>query len=477
MPSRTPQARGGKPRSGDSVRSGAGRSDAPPRLDATNLAGITELMNRQNLCVHGKELEAVEQRVMGRTPATAAQRSAKRAEIDPVSRYTKELNDLAEELGVDFLGGGDKADSDDDTVLAARAPALAPARPRNPLGASAIDQLIGELDLGSESTRSRGSSGSSDSGDSDSRSDSGSSDSGSSYSRSGGRSVAASSAGSSRCSGSSRSRGSSSHSSALLRAGRTAGVDLDAARRAAKRRHRLHDVPAAHVSDRAHRSDLTEEQESRRHINSVIGDMRRETRTTFGIEHERAQDLKASKLEQIGMLRQSLIEEKVNCDGVGSPTMASPIEEIDSVLAILKLKNDRTRYASLAEEIIIGAAEGLETVFDGTREVPVVGWKPDYTGYKSTVRVKLSRMRFETSQVVGGAIEKYNFGPTSRILMELLPSFLLHPYHRRRQRSAPGLYNDLGGRPGGLRADDVNRSISALRRSDAPDDLSSIANI
>lgn len=36
-------------------------------------------------------------------------------------------------------------------------------------------------------------------------------------------------------------------------------------------------------------------------------------------------------------------------------------------------------------------------------------------------RAKLHRMRFEISQVVGNIIEKYNVGPTARIVMELLP--------------------------------------------------------
>lgn len=34
------------------------------------------------------------------------------------------------------------------------------------------------------------------------------------------------------------------------------------------------------------------------------------------------------------------------------------MEEIDSVLNILRLKNDRNRYSSLAEEVILGFAEG-----------------------------------------------------------------------------------------------------------------------
>lgn len=214
------------------------------------------------------------------------------------------------------------------------------------------------------------------------------------------------------------------------------GIDTD---KANNRRVRMTDVP--HVERRV-RENVTDEQERRRHIHSVVNDIRGETRTTFGVERERIQDLKASKLEQIGQLRAAVEDEGFDCTAIGKPTSESEMEEIDSVLNILRLKNDRNRYSSLAEEVILGFAEGIETVFDGSRAVPLVGWRPYYTGYHNTVNIKLHRMRFETSQVVGGIIEKYNIGPTSRIIMELLPSFFLYPRQQRKQRGAPGLSTD-----------------------------------
>jgi hypothetical protein len=113
----------------------------------------------------------------------------------------------------------------------------------------------------------------------------------------------------------------------------------------------------------------------------------------------------------------------------------------------------------------------------------MVGWKPDYTGYHNTVNVKLHRMRFETSQVVGNVIEKYNIGPTTRIIMELLPSFFLYPRQQRKQRGAPGLHADFGGgsQRGGnhqvSRVSDARGAYSAIRRSDVPDAISSVADI
>jgi hypothetical protein len=122
----------------------------------------------------------------------------------------------------------------------------------------------------------------------------------------------------------------------------------------------------------------------------------------------------------------------------------------------------------LAEEVILGLAEGVETVFDGSRRIPVFGWKPDYTGYHNTVNVKLHRMRFETSQIVGNTIEKYSIGPLTRIVLELLPSFFLYPQQQRKQRGSPGLHADFSGSLGQVsRVADAREAYSAIRRASA----------
>ena len=438
-----------------------------PRLDAANLAGITTLMNPQHIKV-GTNLDMAEKSIMGKHP------EGKKAEGDPVRVYTTELNRLAEELGIDMGDGG-------------APPSAAPANPNS------VSRLIDDLDLDSAPRRARpakapsrrsgssrsgssrsgssrsGSSRSGSSGSGSSRSgSSGSSYSGSSYTGSESGSYTDSESGSE--TGSSYTGSSYSGSSRSSRSGDDAKVDDIITRlesdlgiqtdRRHSHRHRVDgkiDVPI--VERRHHREEGTDDQKRRSHITSVVSDIRGETHTATGVEAERLQDLKASKLEQIGQLRMSLEEEGIECDSVGCPTSNSPITEIDSVLNILRLKNDRNRYSSLAEEVILGCAEGIETVFDGTREIPLLGWRPDYTGYHSTVNVKLHRMRFETSQVVGTIIQRFNIGPTSRILMELLPSFFLYPRQQQKQRGAPGLSSDP-------HVADARGAISAIRYSD-----------
>jgi hypothetical protein len=180
----------------------------------------------------------------------------------------------------------------------------------------------------------------------------------------------------------------------------------------------------------------------RRHVESIVEQIRGETRTPSGVERERVADLRASKLEQIAQLRLLLEEEGLDCSNVVMPRDDAALEEVDSVLNILRLKNDRNRCSTLAEEVIMGGAELVETVLDGSHEIPLVGWRPDYTGYSSTVAVKVHRMRFETSQLVGNIVQQMNVGPTWRIIMELLPGFLLYPKQQRKMRGRPGLSSD-----------------------------------
>lgn len=236
-----------------------------------------------------------------------------------------------------------------------------------------------------------------------------------------------------------------------------------------KKNRSIKPLPMENASGKRHKRTVTDEQERRLHIASVISDMRKENKTSFGIENERIQDIKAAKLEQIGQLRLSLEEEDIKTKEIGNPTLDSPLEEIDSVLNLLRLKNDSNRYSTLAEEIILSAAEGIETVFDGSRSIPLLGWKPDYTGYHNTVNVKLHRMRFETSQIVGKIIEKYNIGSLTRIALELLPSFFIYPRTQRRQKQSKGLYDD----PSVI---DSRSSQNAIRRTDATD-ISEVDNI
>ncbi len=492
----------------DSGRPAARRSGAP-RLDAANLAGITTLMNSQHI-KPGIKLDEAEKTVMGRGGGPAA-----KSDVDPVRIYTAELNHLAEELGIDLLDEGEGSDpapprvgskppesrpSRDDykkpvhggagkNANGARDPGLwrsSATKPPPPIRASNVIGLIDELDLGSGSESGSGSgSGSGSESGSESESDESNSEPETADSSTDSEDSDSEGSGSdSEDSGSdSESDDSGSEESSdpesddepddeevdriIERLEGDLGIRTDGRRE--RRRHRLKKVEIPDV-DRDRRGRVTDEQERRRHINSVVSDLRGETRTSFGVEQERVQDAKASKLEQIGQLRMTLEEEGIDCSGVGNPTAASPIKEIDDILKVLRLKNDRNRYSSLAEEVILGLAEGIETVFDGSRPLPILGFRPDYTGYNSTVNCKLHRMRFETSTVVSSIIDKYDIGPTTRIIMELLPSFFLYPRQQRKQKGAPGLSSDP-------HVADARGAFASIHDSDRRKNLDDVRNL
>ena len=71
----------------------------------------------------------------------------------------------------------------------------------------------------------------------------------------------------------------------------------------------------------------------------------------------------------------------------------------------------------------------MESVFDGEREV--FGSKIDLTGYSDTVKVKLRRMRYDTSTFVSNMMKGYNIGSGWRIVLELIPSLFLYSRDRK----------------------------------------------
>ena len=183
---------------------------------------------------------------------------------------------------------------------------------------------------------------------------------------------------------------------------------------------------------------ITNEHKKKNTVNSVLETMRGGTggQNVYSTQAEQAKDLRDGKLEQIYELRDALAEEGVDVTNIPIPSVSSPAEEIDSILHLLTRKNNRYKYSSMAEEFLSGGAELIETFFDGSRNIPVLNVAPDYTGYSNNVNAKLHRLRFETSQIVGNAIEKHNVSPLSRVLMELVPGFVLYPRIRYKQTSS-----------------------------------------
>ena len=184
----------------------------------------------------------------------------------------------------------------------------------------------------------------------------------------------------------------------------------------------------AYESDDVQMNRMTQEERKQDRINRVLHDID-DKELDFNIEKEKDEDDKASLLEQIDMLKITLEDDGVDIKGVPQLSKNSSMKDVHNVYKILRLKNDRNRYCSFAEELILSGAYGMEYMFDGKKE-----WfskKPDLTGWSSTVKVKLRRMRFETSTFVQEVMQEYNMSAGMRLALELLPSMFLYSRNRR----------------------------------------------
>jgi hypothetical protein len=196
---------------------------------------------------------------------------------------------------------------------------------------------------------------------------------------------------------------------------------------------------------------LTEEQQNQKFVDNVLNtsssnnNSNNSSNYNYNIEDENREDLKLTLLEKIDNLTEELEDEGISLDKIPKVDYTSNLEQIEYVAKLLMLKANRNRYASLGEEFILALASGLEMLCNGDREF--LGIRPDLNGYSDVVKVKLRRLRNETSQVVGNVVEKYEISPLTTLLIELIPSLFLHS-KRRKNQSYDNLYNDL--------SDDIN---------------------
>lgn len=199
----------------------------------------------------------------------------------------------------------------------------------------------------------------------------------------------------------------------------------------------------------------TDEQRKQETINSVMKDMEGGSGNIFSIERERLEDSKAIMLEEIDSLRNSLEEDDVDISRVPLVSQRSSYEEIENALKILRLKNDRMRYCSFAEEFLLFGAHGLEELFDGKRTW-LGRYRPDLTGWHTQVNTKLRRMRYDTSTLVSGVMHDYNIGPGMRLVLELLPNMFMYSKMRKQQHGTPTIYNE----------EDIAAHINRIRDSE-----------
>lgn len=199
-------------------------------------------------------------------------------------------------------------------------------------------------------------------------------------------------------------------------------------------------APARWRSQDPHLQRVTVEEQKQEHIQKVLDNFDEEPE--FDLDKERDENEKMMLLEQIDMLRSTLEDDGVDCSAMPVPTSQSTLREMRDLYQILHLKNDRSRCYSLANEVILAGAKGMETIFNG--ENTIFGFTPDLTNWSDTVKIKLRRMRYETSTLVQSIMQGYQIGPGWRLLLEIVPSLFIYSRNRRKlpqNRSVADDYN------------------------------------
>lgn len=178
---------------------------------------------------------------------------------------------------------------------------------------------------------------------------------------------------------------------------------------------------------------MTMEQKKQNYVDDVLHDLNSlhgdDKDLAFDIDREKEEDDKNTLLEQIDMLRMTLEDDGIDVTNIPSVSKSHSLSDIQNVYKILRLKNDRNRYCSFAEELILSGVYGIEYLFDGKKEW--FGRRPDLTGFHSTARVKLRRCRYQTSTLVKEIMQEYNMSPGIQLLIELIPSMFLYSRQRK----------------------------------------------
>ena len=175
---------------------------------------------------------------------------------------------------------------------------------------------------------------------------------------------------------------------------------------------------------------ITNEEKKKEHVNKVLKDIEVTSpdEAEF-LQREDEEDEMAKITEQVDLLRGNLDSEGVDLSRIAEIGPNTTRKEAKSILRILQIKNDRLRYCDFFEEGILAAAYGLEGVFNGKREI--LGSQIDLTGYSDTVKIKLRRMRYDTSNFISDVMQGYNISPGWRIALELIPSLFLYSRDRK----------------------------------------------
>lgn len=201
-----------------------------------------------------------------------------------------------------------------------------------------------------------------------------------------------------------------------------------------------------------HDYGLDQERQKYENVNNVMNEIRNDNgniteRVHYDLQRHLDEDNKCRLLDEISELRTILTDEGVDLSSIPNVNMGSTDDEINVVHRILRIKNDRSRYVNLADELFITFGQFMEFMFDGKSSY--LGYYPDYTDYTDEVlKNRLHRIRYDSSQIISEIVEENGLGRKSKILLEIAPSLVTYNKKRKsnkyNSRIDDGLVEDFG---------------------------------
>jgi len=175
--------------------------------------------------------------------------------------------------------------------------------------------------------------------------------------------------------------------------------------------------------------NMTIEQKKQNHITKVLRNVKSVDDDARFIHADEEEDELVRICEQIDLLKTTLESEGIDLSRIPDIGNIPKKKDAMHVLKILQIKNDNLRYCSFFEEGVLSVSYGLENIFNGQNEW--FGSKIDLVGWPETVKIKIRRMRYDTSSFVSSVMKDYQISHGWRILFELLPSLFLYSRDRR----------------------------------------------
>jgi hypothetical protein len=176
------------------------------------------------------------------------------------------------------------------------------------------------------------------------------------------------------------------------------------------------------------------------HVQRVINNMKGNNEI-FNMTDAKDDSHKEKLLVKIGKLRTNLKNANVDIDNIPNVDSSSSKEDVKKTFKKLDEMYADERYSTFANEMLVGAAELVEThIFNG-KNIYFGKYRPNAEGWHNSVQVKLRGLSYETSSVVSDIMSYINLSEGTKILITLLPSLGLQINENSKNQNTESLYS------------------------------------